>query len=222
MYCFTVSCLYRQKVDFKSFTMSTGWLRSDQWKPRYPIPILSQWQPWWLHLGISGLQLVGIWANHCFCQFGQKLESKSFTMSPHWLISDKWEPRLHPNGLNGLFYCILSVWPESRLQELYNKPWLAYMRPIGAQISHSLMAALVTLDWTLMVLMDCLIVCCQFGQRLEFESFTMSPGWLRSDQWKPRYPKVESPLLPLAYIVISGLTLVWFEPIKAHFKALGY
>jgi hypothetical protein len=36
-------------------------------------------------------------------------------------------------------------------------------------------------------LMDCLSVACLFGQRVDFKSFTMSPDWFKSDQWKPRY-----------------------------------
>jgi hypothetical protein len=53
-------------------------------------------------------------------------------------------------------------------------------------------------------LMDCFSAACLFGQKPDSNSFLRSPDWFKSDQWKPRYPKMEFPLLPLAGDSILG------------------
>jgi hypothetical protein len=61
-------------------------LGSDRRGPGYPM---SRWEPW---CSLAGLM-------DCFnvaCLYGQRLESKSFKMSPDWLGSDQWKPHRYP------------------------------------------------------------------------------------------------------------------------------
>jgi hypothetical protein len=138
--------------------------------------------------------------------------SSAFTLGDFLFASAlclvSWTPPFLKNQVSELNFLFYIIRPETRPQELNKEPWLPQ---IWAKISHSKpMEAQQSILWQLKGNILSILHNYHIGHRVESMRFIMSPHWLRSDQWKPRYLRKR----------ISGLPLVGSEQIGVLCTAL--